>query len=104
MSKVIAKDFRATKEIKLPISGVTVVSFSSVLVGDLKDIIAKPEDKADFNIGVIAKVLKSWDLYEKEEDESPLPITVETISRLPAPDFEYLVKELEVFASEQKKS
>jgi len=103
MNKVIAKDFRALKEFTLPISKVVITCYSSILLGELGEI-SKKETSFETNIEVVAKVIKEWNFYLNEADESPLPINVENLSRLPAPDFEYLVKELAEFSADQKKS
>ena len=101
--KVIVKDFRTTKEFILPVSGVKLTCYSSILLGEIGEI-SKKESTFETNIELIAKVIKEWNFYLNEADESPLPVNIENMSRLPAPDFEYLVKELAEFSAEQKKS
>ncbi len=103
MSKVIVTDFRQTKVFKLPVSGVEVECYSSILVKDLNDLTQKKEGE-NLNLEVVLKVIKSWNLFDKETDENPMPVNAENFSKIPAPDFQYLVKELEVFASEVKKN
>ena len=103
MNKIIAKDFRQTKAITLPMSGVTIEVYQSLLVSDLSGI-TKVEDEMQKNLDVICKCIKSWNLYTDEKQEQPDPITPENMNKLPAPDYQYLVKEMEVFSTEQKKN
>lgn len=103
MQKVTNKEFRQTKEITLPISGVTIDTYSSILIGDLGNV-DLGKGGLDTNLEIIAKVIREWNFYDKEEDEKPYEISVENIKKLPVPDFEFLIKELEVFATQQKKS
>lgn len=103
MNKVVAKDFRTVKSFTLPISGVTLSCYSSILVGDLNEVNAK-KDPMEVNVLVILRTIKEWNFYAKEEDTEPLAITAENFNKLPAPDLQYLLKELEVFSAEQKKS
>lgn len=102
MQKVIAKDFRQVKEIKLPTSGLTLECYSSILVRDLAELTEK--GGMNSNVEVVVKCIKSWNLFENETDEHPLPITPENFSRIPATDFQYLVQQLELFASGVKKN
>lgn len=104
MTKVTSKDFRREKEITLPASGVTLICYSSVLVGDIVNLDLNGEKKLEQNVEIILKVIKEWNFYDKDEDESPLPITMDNLKRIPAPDFTYLVEQIELFATEQKKS
>lgn len=103
MEKIVYKDFRPTRELKLPISGITVIVYPSLLVGDLE---ATTENQTEFekNISLLAKTIKEWNFYEKESDEKPAPITVESVKKLPSTDFEFLANEVASFASAQKKS
>lgn len=101
--KIVSNSFRKTKEIKLPESGVTLEVYSSILIGDL-DGISPTENNLDTNLSVLTKVIKSWNFYMNNEDESPLPISVENLKKLPATDFETLISELKNFAIDQKKS
>lgn len=103
MNKVISKDFRRVKEFTLPQSGITIECYSCILVKDITEL-AEKKDIVTTNVEVILKVIKSWNFYENETDEKPLPITVENFNKIPAPDFQYLAVELEKFSSEQKKS
>jgi hypothetical protein len=104
MSKVVLKEFRPTREIKLPSSGVTIVCFPSVLVKDLAGHTVESTSDLLKNIELLTKLIQSWDLYENEADETPMPITAENLQKLPATDFEVFATELTAFASEQKKS
>ncbi len=101
MEKIIKKDFRRIKEVKLPTSGITVEVYSSILVGDVGD---KGANELDTNLAIIAKAIKGWNQFSKETDEKPMPVTVENIKALPATDFEFLMKEFTDFANDQKKS
>lgn len=104
MNKVTVKDFRATKEFILPISGVTLVCYSSVLVGDM-DGLLKEGDQFNKNLDIILKCIKEWNLYESNDELSkPIEINAENFKKLPAPDLEWLIKELELFSLEQKKT
>ena len=100
--KVIRQDFRKVKEIKLPQSGLTVHVYNSILVGQVGEM-PKGEDTFEFNVAVMLKVIKSWNMYASEADESPLPITRENLELLPAPDLDHLVSEMALFSAEQKK-
>ena len=101
--KVIRQDFRKVKEIKLPQSGLTVHVYNSILVGQVGEM-PKGEDTFEFNVAVMLKVIKSWNMYASEADESPLPITRENLELLPAPDLDHLVSDMALFSAEQKKS
>lgn len=103
MEKIIAKDFRPEKEVKLPLSGISISFYPSVLVGELQETKVGDSDFVN-NLNLISKVIKVWNFYEKQEDDKPLPITVENIKRLPATDFEWFINELQKFSAEQKKS
>lgn len=102
-NKIIKKDFRVTREFTLPLSGITVLCYSSVLLGEVSEIAEKVKG-FDNNIEIVLKVIKGWNLYLNEADEKPAEINLENLKQIPAPDFEYLVKELELFSAEQKKS
>ncbi len=101
MEKIINKDFRRTKEVKLPTSGITVEVYSSILVGDVGD---KGATELDTNLAIIAKAIKGWNRYAKQEDDKAMAVSVENIKTLPATDFEFLMKEFTDFANDQKKS
>jgi hypothetical protein len=101
MNKVFPKDFRPTKEFLLPICKVTLECYPSILVGDLK---TNSDDTMEANLEALVKVIKSWNFYEAETDEKPVPITVENVKRLPATDFEWFSRELKQFSDDQKKS
>lgn len=103
MNKVTIKEFRAVKDFTLPESGVTLSCYSSVLVGDM-DGFMKDGDQFDKNLDIILKCIKEWNLYEKDTDEKPLPISHDNFKKLPAHDLEWLIKELETFSLEQKKN
>lgn len=103
MSKVIAKDFRPVKTITLPISKVEIEFYSSILVSDLTAV-TKVEQSFVNNIQTVLKAIKSWNLYLNETDEKPAELNIENFNKIPAPDFTFLIEEMEKFATEQKKS
>jgi hypothetical protein len=103
MEKVILRDFRQVKEVKLPISGLLLEVYPSILIGDIGEMPDKT-NTLSYNISVVLKIVKSWNLYASETDEKPLEINEENFKKIPAPDFEFLVKELESFSSSQKKN
>ncbi len=103
MQKVTSKDFRQTKEIVLPSSGITVQCYSSLLIGDIPSNVPADND-LDNNLLVISKVIKEWNFFDKEEDEKPLEINLENLKKLPAPDLESLVSQLKDFSVDQKKT
>lgn len=103
MEKITNKDFRAKKDFKLPLSGITLTCWSSALVKDIESR-GEGESEVDAGLKTISKIIENWNFYENESDENPLPINLENIKKLPAPDFEWLALEIKNFANEQKKS
>lgn len=101
--RIIQKDFRPTKEIKLNISGLTVIAYSSVLVSDLNEL-TKGSTEERLNLEIVARTIKSWNLFENETAEAPLPITPENLGKLPAPDVTFLLEQIAEFANGQKKN
>lgn len=102
--RIVKKDFRETKVVNLPISKLSVEVYNSVLAGDLAGIVKIEGDAFTTNLNVLLKAIKSWNMYESETAESPLPITLENISSLPATDIEVLTQTMTDFASEVKKN
>lgn len=103
MEKIILKDFRPTKEIKLPLCGLTIVCYPSVLIGDLEGV-NKSADELMNNLEIFAKVIKSWNMYADEKAEQPLPVNLENLKKLPATDFQFFAEQLKEFSEAQKKS
>lgn len=103
MQKVISKDFRRTKEFTLPLSGITVNCYSSILVKDLAEL-SERSDSKKLDIEAVVRCIKEWNLFASETDEKPLAISVENISRIPSPDLIFLAEQLKEFSAEQKKS
>lgn len=103
MTKVIAKDFRAKKEFKLPSCGVTVTAYSSLLISELNNV-ADIKESSKLNTAILLKMIAAWDLYASEADEKPVAITEENFGTLPASDVMWLAAEIEKFSNEQKKS
>ena len=106
MDKVIAKDFRELKEVKLPTSGITLKLYPSLLVGDVID---SGADTSNLNetenaLKILTKVIKEWNFYGTAEDKDPLPITAENLKKLVVPDFIALTGELQKLILAEKKS
>jgi hypothetical protein len=101
MQKVVLPE-RTTKEVKLPNCGATIVIYGSLLVGDLNDI---DFTKKDVKNGIITvqKLIKSWNVFAGENEPEPLPITEENVNKLPADDLNFLMNQVEAFATAQKK-
>ena len=105
MEKIVKKDFRKTREFKLPTSGLTIEMYSSVLVKDADTTSESKLSEFDKNLAIVVRAIKAWNLYESETAEKPMPITMENVQNLiPATDFHYLMEEYAKFADEQKKS
>ncbi len=103
MDKIIQKDFRETKEVKLPRSGLTVVIYSSILTGDLVGV-SQSESDVENGLNLLTKAIKGWNLYANETDEKPLEVTKENLKTLPMEDFVLLQKQFGEFFDQQKKS
>ena len=103
MSKIILKDFRASKTVTLPSSGITLEFYSSILVSDLVNL-KRTEQSFSNNVEVVLRAIKSWNLYLNESDDKPAEINIENLNKIPAPDFSFLIEEMEKFSNEQKKS
>lgn len=101
--KIIKKDFRKSKEITLPASGLTIEIYNSILVGEIGDI-QKTEDSFENSVNILVKCIKSWNLYGAETDTEPLPINRENLNSIPVADVEYLLTEMNAFIAEQKKT
>lgn len=102
MNKVTAEKFRTSKEFTLP-SGITMTCYSSLLIGELDGKLPDETD-LDGNLAIIIRMISAWNFFEKESDEKPLEITLENFKKLPTSDFQYLMGELKIFSTEQKKS
>ena len=108
MEKVIvSSDKRETKEIKLPASGITVVLYASLLLGELTDI--NMNKVQDGDIGYIAKLIskmiKSWNAYSGDDDEKPIEINEKTVGEvLQSGDLEALTETIVDFQKSEKKS
>ena len=97
---------RKTKEVKLPECGATLQIYASIVVRDLEGIkISKIDDTDNINdaIKLITRIIKSWNVYEKEEDLVPKEITEKSVGEFPINDLKVIFKEFEVFSAEEKK-
>lgn len=103
MDKIVLGE-RPIKEIVLPKSKVKVKIFASLLISDLGGVDLKTVNNAGISLVVLAKLIKEWNLYGSDKDEKPLEINKENIGRLPLDDIVFLVNELTVFETEEKKS
>lgn len=102
MNKVTPKSFRKEKEFTLPECGVTLTCYASMLIGEVMEF-GKKETTPENNLEFLVKVIKEWNYYLNESDETPAPINLENVLKLPATDFTYLTDELKKFADEVKK-
>lgn len=103
MQKITPQSFRAVKTITLPVSQVTVEIYPSLLVGEVAGLDMK-ESEMMVGIQAIAKLIRAWNFFENESDEQALDVSIINVSRLPAPDIEFLSNEAKAFSTEEKKS
>lgn len=102
MEKIILQS-RQEKEVKLPKSGATLRIYASPLVKDLEGIDFKGGEMQT-GMKMIVRLIKEWNVYASQDDAQPLPVTEETVGNLPVEDLTFLTEQIEVFATEQKKS
>ncbi len=105
MEKVIL-EFRTTKEVKLPKSGVSVVVYNSLLAKDAFGIDVKEAQAGNVEIAakLCSKLVKSWNAFATDKDEKPVEISEESLSLLPVEDLVFLVQEIGKFFTAEKKS
>ena len=94
---------RETKEVELPsFAGSKVVVYASLLVGDLGDVDLASENSLKMSLEALPKIIKSWNLIG--QDDKDLPITSDTLKKMPLKDISFLLQEVADFASAQKKN
>lgn len=91
-------DNRITKEIVLPTANVTIEIYTDLLTGDVNRL--RKEFTADEERGIetIRLYIKSWPFTD--ENDKPLPITVENLNKLPMQDTLAILNELEILSAE----
>ena len=105
--KVILQD-RPTKKFTLPESGAEVEVYASVLAVDMVGVnVQKLAGGGDDNISdaiqLLAKLIKSWNVFASDKDEKPREINAESIGQLPMKDLIYLLDQMKDFISSEKK-
>lgn len=103
MEKITQKDFRETTEIKLPTSGITVAIYPCLVIGDILNMKSK-EGESERMVEVLVKVIKEWNFYENESDESPLEINTLNVCRLPVPDITMIYEQISKLSDAEKKN
>jgi len=107
MSEKVVLSERKTKEVKLPESGATVNLYASVLIQDLEGInvgsVKEGSDDLHDAIKLLTKIIKSWNVYESQESESPRPIDKDSVGELPIRDLNAILEELKSFVASEKK-
>lgn len=99
---------RNTKKIELPKTKATIEIYASIIASDVIgiNVASLGDDKGDNIIEAIkmlAKLIKSWNIYEKETDEKPREINDVSVGELPIEDLTFLVTELQTFIVAEKK-
>lgn len=83
-NKVIFSDTRKTKTIELPsFPGSKVTIFTELNIGQQRAI-SNATDNFERGIAAAKEAIKEWNLYEDEN--TPLPITIENLAKFPQPD------------------
>lgn len=97
----ILSDVRKTKTITLPsFEGSEVVIYSTVLAGDLDGMDIQSPDMLGIN--ALPKLIKSWNFTD--ENNQPLPITLENIKKFPATDITVIAENIAELIISQKKN
>lgn len=98
----ILTDIRKTRELSLPsYPDSKVVIFPSFLVGDLTEV-DLTDDSLKNGVKTLAHIIKEWNFTD--EEGKVLPITEENINKLASVDVDFILKEIKIFAEEEKKS
>lgn len=102
---IINKD-RPTTKIKLPTTGITVEVYGSLLLSDSDSLRVSELLKGDAGqlSTIFSKLIKSWNWYDDEKSEHPVPITAESVGWIDSQDIPVLIKGIQDFQKEQKKS
>ncbi len=99
---------RKTKTVELPETKATVEIYASIIAKDVSGIdVGTLQDNKGDNIGeaikILARLIKSWNIYADAKDEKPKPINEETVGEIPLNDLAFLLKELQQFITTEKK-
>lgn len=83
-------DVRKIKTVALPsYPDVTVEIYDSLLTGQVSDIRVHDGNDLDTGIAALQLLIKSWSFVD--EQEKPLPVTLDNLKKLPTTDFSALM-------------
>lgn len=105
MSEKVVLQGRATKEVELPKCGAKVEFYASVIASDISGINFNQEKDVSISEGIkmLARLIKTWNIYDSEEAAEPIPVTEENLQRLEVEDVTFLMNQIAEFQNEEKK-
>ena len=94
------EDVRKTKKVTLPSYKIEIVLHEELLTGEVNQIRKAFDNDDDRGLETIRLHIKSWPFVDNEE--KPVPITIENINKLPMKDTLAILTEIGVSNTEEE--